>query len=35
VTFVFNIHELMFVLICIVGGIVVIAAFILLFADDE
>ena len=34
-TFVFNIQELVFLLVCLIGGIVVIAAFILLFADDE
>jgi hypothetical protein len=33
-TFNFNIPELVFLLVCIIGGIVVIASFLLLFTDE-
>lgn len=33
-TFNFNIYELAFLLVCIIGGIVI-AAFIILLAEDE
>jgi hypothetical protein len=34
-TFNFNIPELVFLLVCFIGAIVVIASFLLLFSDDE